>query len=338
MDYSFWGINEETLPLAALESMQFGLALDRILREILLANPEFGPVNLMKVDLSDGFYRIGLNTGDIPKLGVAFPTEPGEEPLVAFPLVLPMGWRNNPPIVSTATETIADLTNQRLLDPTPSQPHPLDERAEQVTPESPLLSPSPDNSSSNHKDALVNSIAPNNLPSAVSIPPTRDPSLPTKPKPLSYIDVFVDDFLGLAQEYSNSRRVRRILMHAIDDVFRPLDSKDSPFRRQPTSLKKLEKGDCSWSTIKIILGWIIDTVNMTIQLPPHRVERLAEILSSIPVTQKCTSVRKWHKVLGELRSMSLALPGARNLFSHMQYAMSSKLKGELLSTREFIML
>ena len=328
VDYSFWGINEETLPLAAVESMQFGLALDRILREILLANPEFGPVNLMKVDLSDGFYRIGLNIGDIPKLGVVFPTEPGEEPLVAFPLVLPMGWRNSPPIFSTATETIADLTNQRLLDPTPAQPHPLDEQAEQVIPESPLLTATSDSSSSSYKDALVNSIA-LAWPSAVSIPPARDPSLPSKSRPLSYVDVFVDDFLGLAQEYSNSRRVRRILMHAIDDVFRPLDLEDSPFRRQPISLKKLEKGDCSWSTIKVILGWIIDTVNMTIQLPPHRVERLAEILSSIPVTQKRTSVRKWHKVLGELRSMSLALPGARHLFSHMQHAMSSKLKGRV---------
>ena len=331
VDYSFWGINEETLPLAALESMQFGMALDRILREILLANPEFGPVNLMKVDLSDGFYRIGLNVGDIPKLGVIFPTEPGEDPLVAFPLVLPMGWRNSPPIFSTATETGADLTNQRLLDPTPPLPHPLADRAEQVIPDNPLLSPMPDDSSPSYKDVLVNSAASSGsgMPSAVSIPPARDPSLPSNSKPLSYVDVFVDDFLGLAQEHSNSVRVRRILMHAIDDVFRPLDSNDSPFRRQPISLKKLEKGDCSWSTIKVILGWIIDTVSMTIQLPPHRVERLADILSSIPVTQKRTSVRKWHKVLGELRSMSLALPGARNIFSHMQHAMSSKLKGRV---------
>ena len=94
--------------------MQFGTALDRILREILLANPAFGPVQLMKVDLLDGFYRINLNVSDIPKLGVVFPIEQGEEPLVAFPLVLPMGWSNSPPIFSTATEIIADLANQRL--------------------------------------------------------------------------------------------------------------------------------------------------------------------------------------------------------------------------------
>jgi len=95
--------------------MQFGHALDRILREILLADPIHGPVYLIKIDIIDGFYRIALNIDDIPKLWVVFPTLPGEEPLVAFPLVLPMGWSNSPPIFSTATETITDLTNEQLI-------------------------------------------------------------------------------------------------------------------------------------------------------------------------------------------------------------------------------
>ncbi len=60
-DYSFSGVNSETLPLAALDSMQFGHALDRILREILLADPAMGPVQMLKIDLSDGFYRLDLN-------------------------------------------------------------------------------------------------------------------------------------------------------------------------------------------------------------------------------------------------------------------------------------
>ena len=41
-----------------------------------MANPALGPVNLMKVDISDGFYQIGVNIKDIPKLGVVFPTKP----------------------------------------------------------------------------------------------------------------------------------------------------------------------------------------------------------------------------------------------------------------------
>ena len=68
-------------------------------------------------------------------------------------------------------------------------------------------------------------------------------------------------------------------------------------------------------------------MSMTMHLPHHRLERLAEILAIIPVTQKRTSIKKWHKVLREPQSMALALPGAQNLFSQMQHAIANKLKG-----------
>ena len=61
VDYSWSLANNETLDLAPREAMQIGHALDRLLREILLADPKFGPVELMKVDLSDGFYCLSLN-------------------------------------------------------------------------------------------------------------------------------------------------------------------------------------------------------------------------------------------------------------------------------------
>ncbi len=78
--------------------MQFGNCFERVLREVLSADPKFGPVFLNKADLSDGFYRECLNPDDIPKLGVIYPSRPGQsEPLIAFPLVLPMGWAESPP-------------------------------------------------------------------------------------------------------------------------------------------------------------------------------------------------------------------------------------------------
>ena len=51
----------------------------------------------VKTDLNDGFYRSDLNPGNAPKLGVVFPTGTGVEPMVAVPLVLPMGWVNSLP-------------------------------------------------------------------------------------------------------------------------------------------------------------------------------------------------------------------------------------------------
>ena len=343
-DYTFYAVNLDTLPLAALDSMQFGHALDRILRHILLSDPDLGPVHLMKVDLSDGFYRVDLSIDDAPKLGVVFPTRPEEEPLVAIPLVLPMGWKNSPPIFSTVTETIADVANSVIeQSSTPVPSHPLgnlaklqDDEGNAPTAQTPPCPLDPSSSPSSPTSSSSSSPVP-----PTSSPPVkgktyssmlhllRDPHLPYSKKLLGYIDVFVDDFIGLAQGKGNRNRVRNILMSAIDEVFRPLSPLDKPSRREPISIKKLLKGDCSWSTVKLVLGWIINTVDQTITLPQHRVERLAEILSSIPKSQKRISIRKWHKVLGELRSMSLALPGAKHLFSHMQHALLQQKGGRL---------
>jgi hypothetical protein len=113
VDYTFSFVNAETAPLAPLGSMQFGHALHRILLKIRLANPADGPVYPLKVDIADGFDRVYVAPRDIPKLGVAFPRRSGEQPLVAFPLALPMGWTASPPYFSTFTETIVDVANDR---------------------------------------------------------------------------------------------------------------------------------------------------------------------------------------------------------------------------------
>ena len=79
---------------------------------------------------------------------------------------------------------------------------------------------------------------------------------------------------------------------------------------------------------------MIDTVNLTIHLPLCQVERLVEILASIPVHQKRTGVKKRHKILDKLRSMSLTMSGARHLFSQMQQAISKKIGGRISLTKD----
>ena len=78
VDYRFSGVNEETVPLAPKEAMQFGWALQRVLTTIVKADPRFGHVYLSQIDIADGFYRVWLQGQDIPKLGVALPTTPGQ--------------------------------------------------------------------------------------------------------------------------------------------------------------------------------------------------------------------------------------------------------------------
>jgi hypothetical protein len=137
-------------------------------------------------------------------------------------------------------------------------------------------------------------------------------------QPLNYIDVYVDDFCNLVQGSPHRRTmVRRILLHTIDEIFQPLDPALSQIHQEPISVKKLKKGDAFWATRKVFLGWLIDTINQTIELPPHRYQRLCAIFDSLR-GRKRVAVKIWHKVLGELRSMVLGIPGGRGLFSTLQ--------------------
>jgi hypothetical protein len=92
-DYTFFSVNLDT----PSEAIQFDKALWRVLQQVSMADPRLGPVHLSKIDIVDGFYRIWINPNDVPKLGVVFPGAPGDEPLIGFPLVLPMGWMQSPP-------------------------------------------------------------------------------------------------------------------------------------------------------------------------------------------------------------------------------------------------
>jgi hypothetical protein len=137
--------------------------------------------------------------------------------------------------------------------------------------------------------------------------------------------VYVDYFIGMVQGNRHHwQHVKRFLLHALDSVFRKLDTTDGPHRQEPASIKKMLKGDATWATRKTILGWVVDTINMTVELPQHRVERLFELLDSVAPGQRRASANKWEKLLGELRSMVLIIPGGRGLFSVLQESLKKR--------------
>ena len=297
IDYTWSGINQATNPVAPFAAMQFGNTLQRVLQQIAYANPAFGPVLALKCDLADGFYRIPLASSVIPHLGVIMPYSPGEEPLIAFPLALPMGWTHSPPFFSAYTETIADVTNDSLTHNSNALlgPHRLDHRVPTTYP---------------HRASVI---------SPAFCPPFNPQPPPT---PLATVDVYVDDFIGLAQAPTASR-VKGTLLSTVDRVFRPPTTDDDPLYKDPISLSKLDKGDLEWGTKKRILGWDIDTAAGTILLPEHRQLRLHELLNTFSGLHR-TSRKRWYQLLGELRSMSLAIPGSHHMFSILQNVLVSQ--------------
>jgi hypothetical protein len=100
IDYTYNGVNRDTLPLEPTPAMQFGLCLQRILQRLAYCNPQFGPPLLAKVDLADGYYRIPLTPSAALTLAVVLPSDGLTEPLLGLPLSLPMGWKASPPPIS----------------------------------------------------------------------------------------------------------------------------------------------------------------------------------------------------------------------------------------------
>lgn len=289
MDYTFTGVNALSLPLAPHHSMQIGNTLPRLLQRLSYANPSFGPPLLLKFDLSDGYYRVHLAPEAALELAVVLPG-PHRKPLIGIPLSLPMGWALSPPYFCAFTETAADVANASILD-TPTYVHPLE-------------------TSSQHPDIPVPQ-------DTVFLPTYVRPPGPCLPAPLNYVDVYIDDFIAIAQ-YPALRHTLHHTLTSILKIFRDAPHPDdNALRRHIISDTKLQKGDAAWSSQKIILGWLLDTSAGTLRLPPHKADRLRNILLNFYQKQR-TSRRQWQRLLGELRHMGMAIRGARFLFSVLQ--------------------
>jgi hypothetical protein len=78
-------------------------------------------------------------------------------------------------------------------------------------------------------------------PIPLPLPAAHMPQGPPK-SPIKTWDVYVENFIGMAQGNQNHHRhVKCVLLHALDPVFLKLDP----------------------------MGWIVDTLAMTIEPPPY---------------------------------------------------------------------
>ena len=192
-DYTYFGVNQDTDNEAPPEAMQFGHTLRRVLQKLAGADPKNGPVYLGKFDLKDGFYRMRLTPESVLPLGVLLPVAPAESPMIAFPYVDPMGWKESPPSFSAATETIADLANASLETREPLPSHRLEQLAATLP--------------ADHSER----------PDQMRGPMT---TRAFAPDPLAYADVYVDDIIGMAQGTPEERLlVTRAILHSVDKVF-----------------------------------------------------------------------------------------------------------------------
>ena len=328
-----WGsTNESTVAHAPPEAMQFGGALHRLLYLVRHANPKFGPVRANKQDIKDAFYRMFLRALDCLHLALILPRYEGETQLVAVPLATTMGWVQSPPTFCAMSETVCDVANANFkADPLGSEPHRLTSLAQAQDDLDPSTTPRPREPADLEADSALSV-----LPGIDRLPNETEEVAPPSNKPLNrpvgHTDVFVDDFIQLGQGSSKRMNsLRNHLLHAVDQVLAQPSVSDSS-RNEAVSLKKLLKGDGSWETRKLVLGWIIDTLRQTLELPPHRKLQLASLFASLATTKRVTE-KAWRSMLGKLRFVSQAIPGSAGLFCALQLALNRSSDGRIRITK-----
>jgi len=140
------------------------------------------------------YYRVPISATAALHLAVVLPTDQGVDPLITLPLSLLMGWSQSPPYFCAFTETVTDIANNT---PTLDTPHPLIAQTQATI--SPAATPA-----AFHKQAIT-------LPF-------------TSSTPLQYTDIYLDDFITVAQCPSHLPALNAVL-YAIDTVFHdPINS------------------------------------------------------------------------------------------------------------------
>ena len=125
--------------------------------------------------------------------------------------------------------------------------------------------------------------------------------------------------------------LRRHLLHAVDKVLAGTEVTEHQ-RLEALSLKKMLKGNGSWEPRKVLLGWVIDLVRQTLELPPHRKSELASIFKSLCSARR-VSHKRFERILGKLRFVSVAIPGSAGIFSALQLALNKAQDGQIKVTK-----
>ena len=82
------------------------------------------------------------------------------------------------------------------------------------------------------------------------------------------------------------------------------------------------QGDRDCATTKDILGWIVNTNEGTLRPSPKRMANLETHLD-IPPSQRQIYTKKLERLIGKLRSVHLAVPGAVGHFYNLQKSLTA---------------
>jgi hypothetical protein len=135
--------------------------------------------------------------------------------------------------------------------------------------------------------------------------------------------VYVDNFLLAAVQDATGKflqQTAQATLHAIHSVFPTPKATGTSDAKDPISEKKLAKGDARWATLKEILGYWLDGIYRTVQLPPPRADNLLKEVAAI-LRKKRVPLKRFCSLSGRLQHAARILPSAQAFFTPLNNAL-----------------
>ena len=297
-------VNETTVPAADQDAVgDLGRARPALLKFMFDADSSW-EIRWQKIDLSDGFWRMIVESGQEYNFVFQMPERPGDaEIFYVIPSSLQMGWKNSPAYFCTGTEA-----TRRLL-----------ERIMALTIHSGIPAPH------RHEDHCVD-------PTSPSAP---DPAAWTPPSDFLFLSrVFVDDFMnGLAGpidrpgQQEEQRWASRAALHAIHAIFPPPDVLKHVGGKDSISVKKLLALDAQYKQTETLLGFDMCGApgrGRTTWLPPgKRLKYTERIDAALAQPRNYIGMLGFQEIHGKLQFASVVMPCMRGLMTPLNRALSS---------------
>ena len=244
-------------------------------------------IHFSKMDLADGYWRMVVEPDARWNFAYVMPSADGQPIRLVIPRALQMGWNESPAYFCATTETARDVAQSWIDNDTRLAEHPMESF---TTPTKPARRQS-------------------------TTEPRRQMSA-----------VYVDDFCLAAVEDASGtllQRTARATLHAIHSVFPTPAATGTLDAKDPISEKKLAKGDARWDTTKEILGYWLNGIDRTIQLPPDRAALLLKEVKAI-LKKRRVPLKRFRSIAGRLQHAARILPAAKAFFTPLNNALKGR--------------
>ena len=294
--YLLPSVNDATRRMAPEQAIdQIGTVLPRIIEAMAMAPEDHGDIWWSKLDIKDGFWRMTCEEGEEWNFAYVLPNHPGEPVEIVVPSALQMGWAESPPFFCAASETARDVAMSYTSEAVGTLlPHPLEHYT---------------------------------LPEHFVLPETKSMSGQQAMAFLQLLEVFVDDFIQMAQTTDPAAllHLSRALLHGIHSVFPP-PAITGHSGEDPISLKKLLEGEGLWQVRKEILGWIMDGATRCIELSEKKQAAILQELKTVLRIKRGVPFKRVEKLVGKLRHASIGIPAGKALFGPINQFMAMEPK------------